>query len=65
MGQADVLRKAMGKKIVSLLAEQKEKFTDGCVKNGINKELAEKILPKSVNCQSIKLWNFSINIMRR
>lgn len=43
MGQADVLRKAMGKKIVSLLAEQKEKFVDGCVKNGIHKELAEKI----------------------
>jgi DNA polymerase-3 subunit alpha len=43
MGQADVLRKAMGKKIVSLLAEQKEKFIDGCVKNGIYKELAEKV----------------------
>lgn len=43
MGQADVLRKAMGKKIVSLLAEQKEKFVDGCVKNSIHKELAEKI----------------------
>jgi DNA polymerase-3 subunit alpha len=43
MGQADVLRKAMGKKIASLLAEQKEKFVEGCVKNGIYKELAEKI----------------------
>jgi len=43
MGQADVLRKAMGKKIASLLAEQKEKFIEGCVKNGIYKELAEKI----------------------
>jgi DNA polymerase-3 subunit alpha len=43
MGQADVLRKAMGKKIVSLLAEQKEKFVEGCIKNGIYKELAEKI----------------------
>ena len=43
MGQADVLRKAMGKKIVALLAEQKEKFVDGCVKNGIYKELAEKV----------------------
>jgi len=42
-GEADVLRKAMGKKIVSLLAEQKEKFIDGCVKNGIFKELAEKV----------------------
>jgi len=43
MGQADVLRKAMGKKIVTLLAEQKEKFIEGCVKNGVYKELAEKI----------------------
>ena len=43
MGQADVLRKAMGKKIAALLAEQKEKFIEGCVKNGIHLELAEKI----------------------
>jgi len=43
MGQADVLRKAVGKKIVSLLAEQKEKFIEGCVKNGVYKELAEKV----------------------
>ncbi len=43
MGQADVLRKAVGKKIVSLLAEQKERFIEGCVKNGIYQELAEKV----------------------
>jgi DNA polymerase III subunit alpha len=43
MGQADILRKAMGKKIAKLLAEQKEKFIDGCVKNGIYKELALQI----------------------
>lgn len=43
MGQADVLRKAMGKKIASLLAEQKEKFIEGCVKNNVYQELAEKI----------------------
>ena len=43
MGQADVLRKAMGKKIASLLAEQKEKFIEGCVKNGVYKELGEKV----------------------
>lgn len=42
-GEADVLRKAMGKKIPALLAEQKEKFIDGCVKNGIYKELGEKV----------------------
>ena len=43
MGEADVLRKAIGKKIVKLLEEQKEKFYDGCVKNGISLELAQKI----------------------
>jgi len=43
MGEADVLRKAMGKKIPELLAKQKEKFIDGCVKNGVYKELGEKV----------------------
>lgn len=43
MAEADVLRKAVGKKIPKLLAEQKEKFVDGCVKNSISSELAEKI----------------------
>ena len=43
MAEADVLRKAVGKKIVKLLAEQKEKFVVGCVKNGISEQLAEKI----------------------
>ncbi|MCU0679189.1 MAG: DNA polymerase III subunit alpha [Planctomycetes bacterium] len=43
MAEADVLRKAVGKKIPKLLAEQKEKFVDGCVRNGIASGLAEKI----------------------
>jgi len=43
MGEADVLRKAVGKKIPKLLAEQKNKFIDGCVKNKISAELAEEI----------------------
>lgn len=43
LGEADVLRKAMGKKIAKLLAEQKEKFVDGCFANGIAKKMAEKI----------------------
>ncbi len=43
MAQADVLRKAVGKKIIKLLEEQKVKFIDGCVKNGIKSQLAEKI----------------------
>ncbi|HTW96526.1 MAG TPA: DNA polymerase III subunit alpha [Candidatus Methylomirabilis sp.] len=43
MGEADVLRKAVGKKIVKLLAEQKEKFVEGCVKKGVPKELGEQV----------------------
>lgn len=42
-GEADTLRKAMGKKIPELLAEQKEKFIQGCINNGLSKSLAEKI----------------------
>lgn len=42
-GEADTLRKAMGKKIPELLAEQKEKFINGCVQNGVAKNLAEKV----------------------
>jgi DNA polymerase-3 subunit alpha len=42
-GEADTLRKAMGKKIASLLAEQKEKFIKGCVVNGLSAELATKV----------------------
>jgi len=43
MAEADVLRKAVGKKIAKLLAEQKEKFIEGCVKHSISSQLAEKI----------------------
>ena len=43
MAEADVLRKAVGKKIASLLGEQRVKFVDGAVKNGIARETAEHI----------------------
>jgi DNA polymerase III subunit alpha len=43
MGEADVLRKAVGKKIPELLAKQKEKFVEGCVKKGVPKELGEQV----------------------
>ncbi|EKD49441.1 MAG: hypothetical protein ACD_63C00146G0009 [uncultured bacterium] len=43
LGEADVLRKAVGKKIASLLQEQKQKFIDGCVKNNISKEIARQV----------------------
>lgn len=43
LGEADVLRKAMGKKKAALLAEQKKKFIDGCVKNNITIKMADQI----------------------
>lgn len=40
---ADVLRKAVGKKIASLLNEQEEKMISGMVKNGIKQNIAKQI----------------------
>jgi DNA polymerase-3 subunit alpha len=42
-GQSDTLRKAVGKKKMELLEEQKILFVDGCNKNGIKDEIAKKI----------------------
>jgi len=42
LAEADVLRKAIGKKIRKLLLEQKEKLIKGCVANGISQAVAEK-----------------------
>lgn len=41
--EADTLRKAIGKKIKSLLDEQKEKLTNGMIKNGIPPKIAAAI----------------------
>ncbi len=43
LGEADILRKAVGKKIVELLAEQRSKFIQGCIKNKISEKIAEQI----------------------
>lgn len=42
-GQADSLRKAMGKKIRKMMDELKVKFTEGCEKNGYEKGVIDKI----------------------
>ena len=42
-GMADSLRKAMGKKIKSMMDELKEKFVEGCRKNGYQDKVIEKI----------------------
>ena len=44
LGEGDILRRAMGKKIPEIMAQQRGKFVDGCLEtNGIRKPLAEKI----------------------
>ncbi|MDP2910246.1 MAG: DNA polymerase III subunit alpha, partial [bacterium] len=43
LAEADVLRKAVGKKIKSLLDEQEEKFIKGMINNGIDKNVAIKL----------------------
>lgn len=43
LSEADVLRKAVGKKIRTLLLSQKEKFIEGCKKNEISEPVAQKI----------------------
>ena len=43
LAEADVLRKAMGKKKPEVMAEMREKFVAGCVQNGIAQEEAEAI----------------------
>lgn len=43
MGQADILRKAMGKKLKDVMAKQKEEFIKGAVSRGIPAEGAKKL----------------------
>ncbi len=43
MSEADGLRKAMGKKIVKIMAEHRERFLKGAVKNNIPEEKARQI----------------------
>ncbi len=45
-GEADILRRAMGKKKRAELERQKERFVNGAVKKGIKKDLANYIFTK-------------------
>lgn len=46
LGEGDVLRRAMGKKDAAQMAEQREKFKEGALKNGIQEEVATLIFDK-------------------
>ncbi|NQU99422.1 MAG: DNA polymerase III subunit alpha, partial [Parcubacteria group bacterium] len=43
LGEADILRKAVGKKIKELLVKQKVKFVRGCMDNKIPREIANQV----------------------
>ena len=43
LGQADVMRKAMGKKIAAVMIAERERFVEGAVGNGYERVLAEHI----------------------
>ena len=45
-GEADILRRAMGKKKKAELDRQKERFINGAIKNGITKEVANFVFTK-------------------
>ncbi len=43
LGQADIFRKAMGKKIPAVMKKERQNFTNGAKKKGISAELANEI----------------------
>lgn len=48
LGQADLLRRAMGKKKPEEMEKQREIFVSGCVKNGVTKEIANELFDMMV-----------------
>ena len=48
LGEADILRKAIGKKIATILAEQREKFINGAMAKGYAEKLAVKIFDEII-----------------
>lgn len=43
MGQADILRRAMGKKVMAIMNAEEQTFVSGCVKNGYSEDIGKKI----------------------
>ncbi|MGE5307602.1 MAG: DNA polymerase III subunit alpha [Deltaproteobacteria bacterium] len=48
LGQADLLRRAMSKKIPEVMEQQRKNFVTGCAKNGVNDTAANKIFDQIV-----------------
>ena len=43
LGEADIVRKAMGKKVPAIMAQEKEKFVSGALAQGYTQDLAERL----------------------
>jgi DNA polymerase-3 subunit alpha len=48
LGQADLLRRAMGKKKVAEMQKHREIFIDGSAKNGVSKQIAEALFDQMI-----------------
>lgn len=48
LGEADLLRRCMGKKKLAEMEKHREKFIDGAAKNGVSKELANSLFDEMV-----------------
>ncbi|MDD5565607.1 MAG: DNA polymerase III subunit alpha [Candidatus Omnitrophica bacterium] len=48
LAEADLLRRAMSKKIPEVMEQQRKHFTSGCVKNGLSEATAKKIFDQIV-----------------
>jgi DNA polymerase III subunit alpha len=49
LGEADLLRRAMGKKKVDEMKKHQEKFIDGSTKNGVRKEVAQDLFKQMLD----------------
>ena len=61
LGEADNLRKAMGKKQPEYIEKNRQLFLDGCKDNNIDKKLAEESSDESVKLLDVALENGSLN----
>ncbi len=43
LGEADIFRKAMGKKVAAIMQEERQRFMEGAVKQGYDTDLAERV----------------------
>lgn len=57
MAEADSLRRAIGKKIMSEMLQHESKFIEGCVNNGVKREVAEKLYR-----QIVEFARYSFNL---